>query len=50
MGSAPKQRISYFPLESMDDDMRKEMDRCRRSKAAADYWAKRRADHGSTRS
>jgi len=30
MGSAPKQRISYFPLESMDEDMRKEMDRCRR--------------------
>jgi len=30
MGSAPKQRISYFPLESMDDDMRREMDRCRR--------------------
>ena len=25
-----KQRISYFPLERMDDDMRKEMERCRR--------------------
>ena len=25
-----KQRISYFPLEKMDPEMRKEMDRCRR--------------------
>jgi alkylhydroperoxidase family enzyme len=25
-----KQRISYFPLEQMDDDMRGEMERCRR--------------------
>lgn len=30
MGSAPKQRISYFPLEEMDAEMQKEMDRCRR--------------------
>jgi alkylhydroperoxidase family enzyme len=27
---AGKQRISYFPLERMDPEMRKEMDRCRR--------------------
>jgi len=27
---AAKQRISYFPLEKMDADMRAEMDRCRR--------------------
>lgn len=26
----PKQRISYFPLEKMDAEMQKEMDRCRR--------------------
>jgi len=26
----PKQRISYFPLEKMDAEMRKEMERCRR--------------------
>jgi alkylhydroperoxidase family enzyme len=26
----PKQRISYVPLEQMDEDMRKEMDRCQR--------------------
>jgi len=26
----PKQRISYFPLEKMDDAMRAEMDRCAR--------------------
>ena len=25
-----KQRISYFPLEQMDAEMQKEMDRCRR--------------------
>lgn len=25
-----KQRISYFPLDKMDDDMRREMERCRR--------------------
>jgi alkylhydroperoxidase family enzyme len=25
-----KQRISYFPLEKMDDEMRKEMERCQR--------------------
>lgn len=25
-----KQRISYVPLEAMDEDMRREMDRCRR--------------------
>lgn len=29
MGS-PKQRISYFPLDRMDAEMQKEMDRCRR--------------------
>ena len=27
---AGKQRISYFPLEKMDADMQREMDRCRR--------------------
>jgi alkylhydroperoxidase family enzyme len=27
---AGRQRISYFPLDRMDDEMRKEMDRCRR--------------------
>ena len=27
MGSL-KQRISYFPVEGMDAEMRKEMDRC----------------------
>ena len=27
---SPKQRISYFPLERMDTEMRKEMERCRR--------------------
>ena len=26
----PKQRISYVPLEKMDAEMQKEMDRCRR--------------------
>src|SRR6266849_6141790 len=26
----PKQRISYFPLENMDPEMRKEMERCQR--------------------
>ena len=26
----PKQRISYFPVEEMDAEMQKEMDRCRR--------------------
>ena len=26
----PKQRISYFPVEQMDAEMQKEMDRCRR--------------------
>jgi len=26
----PKQRISYFPVERMDAEMQKEMDRCRR--------------------
>src|SRR5256714_11453546 len=26
----PKQRISYFPLEKMDAEMRKEMKRCQR--------------------
>jgi len=26
----PKQRISYVPLERMDDDMRREMERCQR--------------------
>ena len=26
----PKQRISYVPLEDMDEDMRREMERCRR--------------------
>ena len=25
-----KQRISYFPLDQMDPEMQKEMDRCRR--------------------
>jgi alkylhydroperoxidase family enzyme len=29
MGS-PRQRISYFPLEKMDAEMQKEMERCRR--------------------
>src|SRR3989440_3669662 len=27
---SPKQRISYFPLEKMDAEMRKEMERCQR--------------------
>src|SRR2546422_6162787 len=26
----PKQRISYFPLDRMDAEMRKEMERCQR--------------------
>src|SRR5206468_1164535 len=26
----PKQRISYFPLDGMDAEMRKEMERCQR--------------------
>jgi len=26
----PRQRISYFPLEKMDAEMRKEMERCQR--------------------
>ena len=25
-----KQRITYVPLEAMDDDMRREMERCQR--------------------
>src|SRR2546427_12169548 len=29
-GMSPKQRISYFPLERMDAEMRKEMQRCQR--------------------
>ena len=30
IGMADKQRISYVPLEAMDDAMRAEMDRCAR--------------------
>ena len=36
-----KQRISYLPLEAMDDEMRAEMDRCRitwRLDTDAAFW------------